>query len=294
VRQVEEGVDQARLELDRAKRAHEIAQRAADAAERRYQSEASITSLASWRIIGMGLVLGLATFLLAAFADFKGPDLVDFAASGLPPKGWAWAALLSLLVAIAGAFIFLRTAGLPILALFSFLAIPLVFAVATYYRASEAPQVEPVALLRADGTPFVGFSLAETEERVFVGTFREETPGKSVGSVESVPARLLSLPAGEVSNLTVGPLQALNAEDADHKQDSSQPRTAREWAAGAALLLCESAERGRARAIARQQADRASTDEPLPLTCGRAAVNDLEEFGRAESRAIAEASEETD
>jgi hypothetical protein len=135
----------------------------------------------------MGLALGLATFVLAAFADFKGPDLVDFASSGLPLKGWVWAGFLSLLVAIAGGFIFLRTASFPILALFSLLAVPLVFAIATYSRASEAPQVEPVALLRADGTPFVGFFLAETDERVFVGTFREETPGEAPDSNRRPP-----------------------------------------------------------------------------------------------------------
>ncbi len=186
---------------------------------------------------------------------------VDLGYGHVPwPGGVVAVCLAAVGAGVVGALLFRNTgARFAVIGLFALVAIPLVMAIATYYRAQAAPRVEPVALLRADGTPFVGFFISETADRVYLGTFDEQAPdpcdlapghGLCAGKVEevTVPARLLSLPRNDVQNLTVGPRTPLYAEDA--LSDPSRPRTAREWAAGAALRLCDVANSAKEKAVA--------------------------------------------
>jgi len=275
-----------RAEHDRssAERSLETAREARTSAEAAFETEASLRKPAGLRIFATGLVLALVTFLFAVFVDYNGSALVDWGPDDLPARGWGAALVLSATGGLIGAFLFLRSASFPVLALFSFLLVPVVFAVVTYFRASEVPYVEPVALLRADGTPFVGFFLAETDTRVTVGTFKEATSAKLGGAASSVPARLLSLPADEVSELTVGSRLLLRPQQVDAAQDAREPRTAREWATETALLLCEDAAAARDRAEADRKAASASTDEPLPLECPASAVQQLTRDAQREWR----------
>ena len=226
--------------------------------------------------------------------------LVDLGYGHVP---WPWGVFAVCLAAVGagvvGALLFMNTgARFAVIGLFALVAVPLVMAIATYYRAQAAPRVEPVALLRGDGTPFVGFFIAETTDRVYVGTFDELAPdpcdqlpqreqhGLCGGKVEqvTVPARLLSLPKNDVVNLTVGPRTPLYAEDA--LSDASRPQTAREWAAGAALRLCEVADSARQKAVANVPGTGASAQPALPATCSDQDVQYLSHFAQQERDAV--------
>lgn len=244
---------------------------------------------------------------------------VDLGYGPLPLTGFIVVCLLAGLAGVIGAILYRETldvesgdskfkrgtASFPVLGLVALITVPLVMAVATYYRAQDAPRVEPVALLRSNGTPFVGFFLAETSDRVFVGTFEERVPDpcevvrrqrcppQREGEPEriKVPARLLSLPTSDVRNLTVGPRIPLNANDA--LSDPGRPRTAREWAAGVALRLCEEASTARrateARDVTGAGAD--ETAESLPMTCSDEDVENMREFDEIERSVIEAISE---
>ncbi len=105
------------------------------------------------------------------------------------------------------------------------------------------------------------------------------------------PARLLSLPASDVQNLTVGPRIPLNANDA--LDDPGRPRTAREWAAGAALRLCEDASKARreAEAAGASATIAGETTASLPKTCSDEALQGLRRFDEQERRVIAAVNE---
>ena len=243
------------------------------------------------------ILRGLLPALLVAGTAIGFAFLVDLGYGNVP---WPWGVLAVCLAAagagVVGALLF-RNAGarFAVIGLFALVAVPLVMAIATYYRAEAAPRVEPVALLSADGTPFVGFFIAETTDRVYVGTFDEKAPdpcdllrgrGACGGTVQqvTVPARLLSLPRNDVLNLTVGPRTPLYAEDA--LSDSSRPRTAREWAAGAALRLCDVADSAKQRAVTNVAAGDAGAQPTLPATCSDEDVQNLSQFQQREQDAI--------
>lgn len=220
---------------------------------------------------------------------------------------WPWGIVAVIVVAVGagavGAALFRNAAArFSVIGLFALVAIPVVMAVATYCRAQAAPRVEPAALLRGDGSPFVGFFITETTDRVYVGTFDEETPdpctlirrGVCGGKTEEaiVPARLLSLPRDDVQNLTVGPRVPLYAEDA--LSDATRPRTAREWAAGAALRLCETASSSRERAVANAPTGTGASEATLPAICSDEDVQSLQNFAQQERSAVDEAASESD
>jgi hypothetical protein len=199
-----------------------------------------------------------------------------------------------LFVGVVGAMLYAnkrRFAGIGVFALF---AIPLVMATAMYFRAEEAPRVEPVAFLRSDGTPFVGFFVAQTSDRVYVGTFDEETPDpcrllhrttcKSQLPQITLPARLLSVPTNDVENLTIGPREPLNAQDAE--VDSPGPQSAREWAAVAALRLCADANSASERNLANAATGQGAPNATPPATCSTADVSNLNDFAATERSAI--------
>jgi hypothetical protein len=241
------------------------------------------------------ILRGLLPALLVAGTAIGFAFWVDLGYGHVP---WPWGVLTVCLAAtgagVVGALLFRSTgARFAVIGVFALVAIPLVMAIATYYRAQAAPRVEPVALLRSDGTPFVGFFISETSDRVYVGTFDEQTPvpcaaprGVCGGRVEDVtiPARLLSLPRNDVQNLTVGPRIPLYAEDA--LSDPTSPRTAREWAAGAALRLCETANSVRQTAEANAPAGGTAAGTTLPATCSDQDVQHLSVFAEKERSAV--------
>ena len=248
-----------------------------------------------------GILRGLLPATLVTGTAIGFAFLVDLGYGHVP---WPWGVLVVCLAAVGagvvGALLFRNTAArFPVIGLFALVAVPLVMAIATYYRAQAAPRVEPVALLRGDGTPFVGFFIAETSDRVYVGTFDEQTPDpcellhKSSSGCRSpeitVPARLLSLPKTDVLNLTVGPRTPLYAEDA--LSDPNRPRTAREWAAGAALGLCDAASSARQKATANVPAADGASAPALPAVCSDQDIQHLRDFDQQERSAVEAARE---
>ncbi len=242
------------------------------------------------------ILRGLLPAVLVAGTAVGFAFLVDLGYGHVP---WPWGVLAVCLAAVGagvvGALLFRNTgARFAVIGLFALVAVPLVMAIATYYRAQAAPRVEPVALLRGDGTPFVGFFVAETSDRVYVGTFDEQTRtpcaaphGACGGKTDEVtiPARLLSLPRNDVVNLTVGPREPLYAEDA--LSDPTRPRTAREWAAGAALRLCDLANSARQKAVANVPAGAGASPQPtLPAICSDDDIQYLNQFAQQERDAV--------
>jgi uncharacterized membrane protein YhiD involved in acid resistance len=251
-------------------------------------------SSSTWREVALAGAMPTAMLAITAIGAAW---WVDLGYGSLPIHGFLAVCLVAVAAGVIGAILYSHTLSFPIMGLVALIAVPVVMGVAIYFRVQNAPRVEPVALLRSDGTPFVGFFLAETSDRVYVGTFEELAPDpcdlvrrrRCESEVEQikVPARLLSLPATDVQNLTVGPRIPLNANDA--LDDPSRPRTAREWAAGAALRLCEaaSAAKREAEAIAVSGAAAGGTPAALPKTCSDEAVDDLRQFDEEERRVIA-------
>jgi hypothetical protein len=81
-------------------------------------------------------------------------------------------------------------------ALATFIAVGILSGILTYYRTADNPKVEPAALLRTHGGPVFGFFVAQTSDRIYLGT---KPPGGM--------ARLDAIPREEVIALVVGPLQ---------------------------------------------------------------------------------------
>jgi uncharacterized membrane protein YhiD involved in acid resistance len=270
---------QAHKELERARESVK------DVNESLVAASASLTEQILRGLLPAALLAG--TAIIAAF-------LVDLGYGHIPFRGIVVVCVVAIAAGIVGAILYRTTARFSVMGLVALITVPLVMAVATYYRAGSAPRVEPVALLRTDGSPFVGFFIAETPDRVFVGTFEEETPDpcellrrhhceSDIGQTK-VPARLLSLPASDVQNLTVGPRVPLNANDA--LSDPTRPRTAREWAAGAALRLCEAASAARQEVEASGAAGDGGTSATLPAICSQEEVEYLRQFDAEERRIV--------
>jgi hypothetical protein len=83
------------------------------------------------------------------------------------------------------------------LAVVAFVAVGLMIGGLTYYRTVDDSKIEPAALLRAHGAPVRGFYVAQTSDRIYLGT----KPHRGV-------ARLDSIPRAEVVSLVVGDLQS--------------------------------------------------------------------------------------
>jgi hypothetical protein len=281
-----------------AKRRHDEVQ---EKLERARQSvrDADDSLLAASTAAREPILSGLLPAALLAGTAIIAAFLIDLGYGHIPPKGIVIVCVVAIAAGIVGAILYRTTARFSVIGLVALITVPLVMAVATYYRAGSAPRVEPIALLRSDGSPFVGFFLAETSDRVFVGTFEEETPDpcallrrphcESNIDQTKVPARLLSLPANDVQNLTIGPQVPLYANDA--LSDPTRPRTAREWAAGAALRLCEAASAARQEVETSAAASSAGAAATLPAVCSQEEVEYLRQFDAEERRIVDELSQ---
>lgn len=91
----------------------------------------------------------------------------------------------------------LRTKNFAWFAVAIFIAVGAMIGVLTYYRTVDNPKVEPAALLRTHGPPVFGFYIAQTSDRVYLGS--QPRAGES---------RLDSIPREEVIGLVVGSLQS--------------------------------------------------------------------------------------
>jgi hypothetical protein len=250
----------------------------------------------AWRVGRFEPILrGLLPFTLVAGTAIGFAFWVSLGYGHVPwPKGVIVVCAAGLAAGLVGAMLYSSTAKFAHIGVFAVVAVPLVMAVAMYFRAQEAPRVEPVAFMRTDGSPFVGFFIAQTTDRVYVGTFDQEAPDpcsllpgpncKSQLPQITVPARLLSLPTSEVQNLTVGPRKPLNAQDAEIDQPG--PQSARAWAAAAALHLCDDADSARQTALANVASGASGPDVKLPTTCSDPDVQNLRTFAENEQAAI--------
>lgn len=242
------------------------------------------------------ILRGLLPALLVAGTAFGFAWVVELGYGHIPwPWGVARVAVAAIVAGVVGAMLYSSTGRFSVIGIYAVIAVPLVMAIAMYYRAQEAPRVEPVAFMGTDGSPFVGFFIAQTSDRVYVGTFDEEAPDpcsllrRTTSSCNSgpqitVPARLLSLPVNDVHNLTVGPRKPLNAQDAEVDQEG--PRSAREWAAAAALHLCDDADSARQTAVANTPAGTDTSQMTLPAICSDEDIQHLRDFAESEREAI--------
>jgi hypothetical protein len=94
--------------------------------------------------------------------------------------------------------------GFAWFALASFVAIGILSGFLTYYRTVGDPKVEPAAVLRSGGAPVFGFFVAQTSDRVYLGT---RLPGEDL--------RLDAINRDEVSDLVIADLTPVEtAEEA--------------------------------------------------------------------------------
>jgi hypothetical protein len=81
-------------------------------------------------------------------------------------------------------------------ALATFIAVGILSGFLTYYRTVDDPKVEPTAVLRTNGAPVFGFFVAQTSDRIYVGT-----------RIAGGAVRLDAIPREEVTDLAVADLE---------------------------------------------------------------------------------------
>jgi hypothetical protein len=139
-----------------------------------------------WARNGFRFVLVVLLFGLAAV-----PGVV-LSSVGLPGN--------QLAVVIAAVF-FLSTICVVILASANFawvalaviVSVGLLNGVITYCRTHNDPKVEPAAVLRSNGAPVFGFFVAQTSDRIYLGT-----------RLPTGPLRLDAIPREEVTDMAIG------------------------------------------------------------------------------------------
>lgn len=118
----------------------------------------------------------------------------------LTPGGTVVLALLALFLTTVCVVVRARTESFAWLALATFVSVGLMSGMLTYYRTVAELKVEPAALLRKHGAPISGFFVAQTSDRVYLGT-------KAPGGI----TRLDAIPRDEVLSLVIGELQAIES-----------------------------------------------------------------------------------
>lgn len=81
-------------------------------------------------------------------------------------------------------------------ALTTFVAVGVFTGFLTYYRTVDDPKVEPAAVLRSNGAPVFGFFVAQTSDRVYLGT-----------TLPAGDVRLDAIPREDVTDMTIAALQ---------------------------------------------------------------------------------------
>lgn len=87
-------------------------------------------------------------------------------------------------------------------ALAAFIAVGIFSGFLTYYRTVDDPKVEPTAVLRTKGAPVFGFFVAQTSDRIYVGT-----------RIAGGAVRLDAIPREEVTDLAVADLESVESAE---------------------------------------------------------------------------------
>lgn len=136
-------------------------------------------------VIGTLLLFGVGTTYMAFHYSLQ-----------LSPKSTAALVVIAASLIAFCIVVRLRSRSFGWFAVAAFLAVGLMTAALTYYRTIGNPKVEPAALLRTKGPPIYGFYVAQTSDRVYVGT-----------KLRKGAIRLSSVPRNEIVGLVVGNLQ---------------------------------------------------------------------------------------
>jgi hypothetical protein len=130
----------------------------------------------------------------------------------------------------------------------AFLTVSIALTATTFIRTKEELKVEPAAVLREGAGPVCGFFVAQTSDHVYLGTYGRRvavgsgapappagectgTEPVDTGTLQrALPARLMSLPASEVTDTAIGPPLLLSDDGGDDAPGRS---------AAMALDLCE-------------------------------------------------------
>jgi hypothetical protein len=111
-----------------------------------------------------------------------------------------WNLLILVAVAIAAAIVslavYVSTEKFVWFGVAAFVSVGIYTGCATYFRTTHNPKVEPAAALRGSRPPVLGFLIADTESRLYMGTF---------GGGKERP-RLVVVPRSQVTDFDVGPL----------------------------------------------------------------------------------------
>ncbi|HSS32381.1 MAG TPA: hypothetical protein VLL27_03780 [Solirubrobacterales bacterium] len=92
-------------------------------------------------------------------------------------------------------------------ALATFAAVGVLAGILTYYRTVDNPKVEPAALLRSQGSPVFGFFVAQTSDRVYLGT----KPAMGLVRLDVIPREeVISLAVGSLEDPTVAEEHAIS------------------------------------------------------------------------------------
>lgn len=123
------------------------------------------------------------------------------------PSGRLLLALIAAALITFCVVVRLRTGSFGWFAVAAFVAVGLMIGTLTYYRTVGDPKVEPAALLRTKGPPVYGFYVAQTSDRVYLGT----KPREGVIRLDSVPREeIVELVVGDLQRPTVAEERAIS------------------------------------------------------------------------------------
>jgi hypothetical protein len=153
-------------------------------AKRRIEGEAKIARWRRWLLIGLTIVL---------FAGGSAWMIIEYrvAPGRIVPVALAATFLTTVCVTVRLDY------SLPWFSIVTFIAVGLMSCLLTFYRTVDHPKVEPAALLRTHGPPVFGFYVAQTSDRVYLGS----RSGEGVGRLDAIPRE-------EVTGLVVGDLES--------------------------------------------------------------------------------------
>jgi hypothetical protein len=116
---------------------------------------------------------------------------------GLPPGRLLALAGLWTGLTLASLLVLARTDSFTWFTITAFAAVAMLIGFITYVRTVDQPKVEPAAVLRTHGVPVFGFFVAQTSDRIYLGT-HQGTHGD---------IRIDSIPRDEVINLTIASME---------------------------------------------------------------------------------------
>lgn len=164
---------------------------------------------------------------------------------GLSPGRFVVLAILLATLCVVCLAVLDRTDNFAWFALAAFVAVGILSGFLTYYRTVDDPKVEPTAILRSGGAPVFGFFVAQTSDRVYVGT-----------RIAGGAIRLDAIPREEVTDLAVADLEPVAVAE----------KRARELAVEICRLARERPPAKEAMAVVSSGESEATTKDPEPCT----------------------------